>query len=586
MRDLIFAPELIAMRASQFFIATLKEAPADAEIVSHKLMLRAGLIRRLAGGIYTWMPLGLRVLRKVEAIVREEMNRAGAIELLMPAVQPFELWEESGRGPKYGPELLRFKDRHQRDFVIGPTHEEVITDVVRREVRSYRQLPRHFYQIQTKFRDEIRPRFGVMRGREFLMKDGYSFHASFADLQREYANMFATYSRIFTRLGLKFRAVAADTGAIGGTGSHEFHVLAESGEDAIAFCPDSEYAANVELAEAMAPVKVDAGDTVPMVSKATPEKTRCEEVAAFLGVDLQCTVKAIAVMTQADADKNKLNEFVLLLLRGDHELNEIKTQKQIGEFRFAREDEIVAALGSKPGYIGPVGFSGRVVADRTVATMSNFVCGANVEGHHLTGVSFERDLPMPATVADIRNVVAGDPSPDGQGVLALCRGIEVGHIFQLRTKYAEALKCCFLDENGKEQVMEMGCYGIGVSRIVGAAIEQGNDERGIIFPATIAPFAVVIVPMSYAKSAVVREAADALYGQLQGAGIDVILDDRDERPGVMFADWELIGVPHRVVVGERGLKEGQLEYKGRTDIEATMVAAPDMPAFLQQKLYG
>jgi prolyl-tRNA synthetase len=586
MRDLIFAPELIAMRASQFFIVTLKEAPADAEIVSHKLMLRAGLIRRLAGGIYTWMPLGLRVLRKVEAIVREEMNRAGAIELLMPAVQPFELWEESGRGPKYGPELLRFKDRHQRDFVIGPTHEEVITDVVRREVRSYRQLPRHFYQIQTKFRDEIRPRFGVMRGREFLMKDGYSFHASFADLQREYANMFATYSRIFTRLGLKFRAVAADTGAIGGTGSHEFHVLAESGEDAIAFCPDSEYAANVELAEAMAPVKVDAGDTVPMVSKATPEKTRCEEVAAFLGVDLQCTVKAIAVMTEADADKNKLNEFVLLLLRGDHELNEIKTQKQIGEFRFAREDEIVAALGSKPGYIGPVGFSGRVVADRTVATMSNFVCGANVEGHHLTGVSFERDLPMPATVADIRNVVAGDPSPDGQGVLALCRGIEVGHIFQLRTKYAEALKCCFLDENGKEQVMEMGCYGIGVSRIVGAAIEQGNDERGIIFPATIAPFAVVIVPMSYAKSAVVRAAADALYGQLQGAGIDVILDDRDERPGVMFADWELTGVPHRVVVGERGLKEGQLEYKGRTDIEATMVAAPDMPAFLQQKLYG
>jgi len=571
-----------AMRASQFFIATLKEAPSDAEIVSHQLMLRAGLIRRLAGGIYTWMPMGLRALRKVEAIVREEMNRAGAIELLMPAVQPFELWEESGRGPKYGPELLRFKDRHQREFVIGPTHEEVITDVVRREVKSYRQLPRHFYQIQSKFRDEIRPRFGVMRGREFLMKDGYSFHASYADLEREYRNMYDTYSRIFTRLGLHFRAVAADTGAIGGTGSHEFHVLADSGEDAIAFCPASDYAANVELAEAVAPAKVGAGGTAIMEKKATPNRTKCEDVAAFLGLPLTQTVKAIAVMTLAESG----GEFILLLLRGDHELNEIKAQKAVGEFRFARDEEIVAALGCKPGYIGAAGFSGRVVADRSVAVMSDCVCGANEEGFHLTGVNFGRDLPQPETVADIRNVVAGDPSPDGKGALELCRGIEVGHIFQLRTKYAEALKCTFLDEQGKDQVMEMGCYGIGVSRIVGAAIEQGNDERGIVFPAGIAPFAVVIVPMNYAKSETVRAAADALHAELLAAGIDAILDDRDERPGSMFADWELIGIPHRVVVGERGLKEGKLEYKGRKDAEATMVAASEMAAFLQRKLCG
>jgi prolyl-tRNA synthetase len=578
------------MRASQFFIATLKEAPSDAEIISHQLMLRAGLIRRLAGGIYTWMPMGLRALRKVENIVREEMNRAGAIELLMPAVQPFELWEESGRGPKYGPELLRFKDRHQRDFVIGPTHEEVITDVVRREVKSYRQLPRHFYQVQTKFRDEIRPRFGVMRGREFLMKDGYSFHASFADLEREYRNMYETYSRIFSRLGLKFRAVAADTGAIGGTGSHEFHVLADSGEDAIAFCPTSDYAANVELAEAVAPQKVmrsgipgdGAGGTATMEKKATPNKTKCEDVAAFLGLPLTQTVKAIAVM----AEKEGGSEFVLLLLRGDHDLNEIKAQKVVGTFRFARDEEIVEALGCKAGYIGAVGFAGRVVVDRSVAVMGDMVCGANEEGFHLTGVNFGRDLPQPATVADIRNVVAGDPSPDGAGVLDLCRGIEVGHIFQLRTKYAEALKCTFLDEQGKDQVMEMGCYGIGVSRIVGAAIEQGYDERGIIFPAGIAPFAVVIVPMNYAKSEVVRTAAGALLDQLLAAGIDAILDDRDERPGSMFADWELIGVPHRVVVGERGLKEGKLEYKGRTDTEATMIAAGEMTAFLQTKLCG
>ncbi|MDO8786871.1 MAG: proline--tRNA ligase [Sulfuritalea sp.] len=570
------------MRASQFFVATLKEAPSDAEIVSHKLMLRAGLIRRLAGGIYTWMPMGLRVLRKVENVVREEMDRAGAIELLMPAVQPFELWEESGRGPKYGPELLRFKDRHQREFVIGPTHEEVITDVVRREVKSYRQLPRHFYQIQTKFRDEIRPRFGVMRGREFLMKDGYSFHTCYADLEREYRNMYETYTRIFTRLGLKFRAVAADTGAIGGTGSHEFHVLADSGEDAIAFCPASGYAANVELAEAVAPSGVGAGGTATMEKKATPGKTKCEDVAAFLGLPLTQTVKAIAVM----AEKAGGSEFVLLLLRGDHDLNEIKAQKVIGEFRFARDDEIIAALGCKAGYIGAVGFAGRVVADRSVAVMSDCVCGANEEGYHLTGVNFGRDLPQPGTVADIRNVVAGDPSPDGAGVLELCRGIEVGHIFQLRTKYAEALKCTFLDEQGKDHVMEMGCYGIGVSRIVGAAIEQSHDVRGIIFPAGIAPFAVAVVPMNFAKSETVRAAATALHAELLAAGIDAILDDRDERPGSMFADWELIGIPHRVVVGERGLKEGKLEYKGRSDSEATMVATGEMSAFLKQKLCG
>ncbi|MDD3379650.1 MAG: proline--tRNA ligase [Rugosibacter sp.] len=568
------------MRASQFFIATLKEAPSDAEIISHQLMLRAGLIRRLAGGIYTWMPMGLRVLRKVEAIVREEMNRAGAIELLMPAVQPFELWEESGRGPGYGPELLRFKDRHQRDFVIGPTHEEVITDIVRREVKSYRQLPRNFYQIQTKFRDEIRPRFGVMRGREFLMKDAYSFHTTFADLQREYQRMHAAYTNIFTRLGLKFRAVAADTGSIGGTGSHEFHVLADSGEDAIAFCPASDYAANVELAEALAPKIVGAGETATMEKRATPGKTKCADVAEFLGVPITHMVKAIAVMAGAASDP----QFILLLLRGDHDLNEIKAQKHIGEFRFARDEEIIATLGCKPGYIGPVGFNGRIVADRSVAAMQNFVCGANEAGFHFTNVHFGRDLPSPTEIVDIRNVVAGDPSPDGKGILELCRGIEVGHIFQLRTKYAEALKCTYLDEQGKDQVMEMGCYGIGVSRIVGAAIEQGHDERGIVFPQNIAPFSVVIVPMAYAKSEMVKTAADALYKQLCTAGIDVLLDDRDERPGFMFADWELIGVPHRIVVGERGLKEGQLEYKGRTDTEAGMVSADEMLGFIQQKL--
>ncbi|MDX9736769.1 MAG: proline--tRNA ligase [Azonexus sp.] len=573
------------MRTSQFFFTTLKEAPADAEVVSQKLMLRAGYIKRAAAGIYTWMPLGLRVLRKVENIVREEMNAAGALELLMPAVQPFELWEESGRGPAYGPELLRFKDRHQRDFVIGPTHEEVITDVVRRDVKSYRQLPLHLYQIQSKFRDEIRPRFGVMRGREFLMKDGYSFHASYDDLVREYGNMYATYSRIFSRLGLKFRAVAADTGSIGGDGSHEFHVLADSGEDAIAFCPDSDYAANVELAEAVAPATSRPAPQQALQKVATPGKTSCPDVAQLLAVDLSRIVKAIAVVNEADGGEKT---FVLLLLRGDHVLNEIKAGKLpgLGAFRFASDEDVSSALGCVPGYIGPVGVDAgkvKVIADRAVVAMSDFVCGANEAGFHLAGVNFGRDLPEPE-VADLRNVVAGDPSPDGKGCLEICRGIEVGHIFQLRSKYAKALNCAFLDENGKSQIMEMGCYGIGVSRIVGAAIEQGNDERGIVLPPAIAPFAVAVVPMGYHKSDAVKAAADQLYADLRSAGIDVVLDDRNERPGVMFADMELIGVPHRVVIGERGLASGQVEYKGRSDAEATMLAAADCVSWLKDRL--
>ncbi|MGB7502147.1 MAG: proline--tRNA ligase [Azonexus sp.] len=573
------------MRTSQFFFTTLKEAPSDAEVISQKLMLRAGYIKRAAAGIYTWMPLGLRVLRKVENIVREEMNNAGALELLMPAVQPAELWQESGRWEQYGPELLRFKDRHQREFVIGPTHEEVITDAVRRDVKSYRQLPIHLYQIQTKFRDEIRPRFGVMRGREFLMKDGYSFHTSFPDLQREYRSMFETYSRIFTRLGLKFRAVAADTGSIGGTGSHEFHVLADSGEDDIAYCPDSDYAANVELAEALAPATPRAAATAAMAKVATPGKMACADVAEFLAVGLDKIVKAIAVISEPeDGDK----AFALLLLRGDHELNEIKAGKIAGlsPFRFASEGEVEEYVGCKPGYIGPITVDSKKVAifaDRSVAAMSDFVCGANEAGFHLTGVNFGRDLPDPE-VADIRNVVAGNPSPDGKGKLEICRGIEVGHIFQLRQKYAAALNCAFLDENGKSQIMEMGCYGIGVSRIVGAAIEQGNDDKGIILPPAIAPFAVCIVPMGYHKSEAVKLAADGLYADLKKLGVDVLLDDRNERPGVMFADMELIGIPHRIVIGERGLNDGKLEYKSRLDAEAILVAQDEILDLLKGKL--
>jgi prolyl-tRNA synthetase len=572
------------MRTSQFFFNTQKEAPADAEVISQKMMLRAGYIKRTAAGIYTWMPLGLRVLRKVENIVREEMNNAGALELLMPAVQPAELWQESGRWEQYGPELLRFKDRHQREFVIGPTHEEVITDVVRRDVKSYRQLPIHLYQIQTKFRDEIRPRFGVMRGREFLMKDGYSFHTSFDDLVREYGNMYATYTKIFTRLGLKFRAVAADTGSIGGTGSHEFHVLADSGEDDIAFCPDSDYAANIELAEAVAPSAPRTIAKLELEKVATPGKMACADVSEFLMAPLDKIVKSIAVMSEEEGNKT----FALLLLRADHELNEIKASKiaALGAFRFATEGEVEEHIGCKPGYIGPVTVDSKkvlIIADRSVAAMSDFVCGANQAGFHLTGVNFGRDLPEPQ-VADIRNVVVGDASPDGKGKLDICRGIEVGHIFQLRQKYAAALNCSYLDENGKSQIMEMGCYGIGVSRIVGAAIEQGNDEKGIFLPPSIAPFAVCIVPMGYHKSETVKSAADTLYAQLKTDGIDVVLDDRNERPGVMFADMELIGIPHRVVIGERGLKEGQFEYKGRLEAEATMIARADIISLLKAKL--
>ncbi len=568
------------MRVSQFFISTLREAPADAEIVSQKLMLRAGIIRRLAGGIYTWMPLGLRIVRKVEAIVREEMNRAGAIELLMPVVQPAELWQESGRWEKYGPELLRFQDRHQRDFLIQPTSEEVITDLARNELRSYRQLPVHFYQIQTKFRDERRPRFGIMRGREFTMKDGYSFHADYADLQREYKNMYDTYTRIFARLGLKFRAVAADTGSIGGTGSHEFHVLADSGEDAVAYCPDSDYAANVELAQALPPAAARPAPAASMHKVPTPGATRCEDVAALLGAPLAQTVKAIAVMHE--------DEFVLLLLRGDHSLNEMKTQKLPGmdPFRFATDAEVERHLGCRPGYIGPVGADAgvRVIADHAVAVMADFICGANQEGYHLAGANFGRDLSEPGLVADIRNVVPGDPSPDGKGKLDICRGIEVGHIFQLRTKYSEAMKAVFLDESGKSRAFEMGCYGIGVTRIVGAAIEQNHDARGIIFPQPIAPFQLALVPISYRKSAQVRETCDRLYRELAAAGIEVLLDDRDERPGVMFADMELIGIPHRVVVGERGLKQGKLEYQGRCDQASTPVAMDELIDFVKARL--
>jgi len=571
------------MRTSRYLLSTLKEAPSEAELASHRLMLRAGFIRRLASGIYTWMPLGLRVVRKIEAIVREEMNRAGAVELSMPVVQPAELWQESGRFQAYGPELLRFKDRHERDFVLQPTSEEAITDIARSELKSWRKLPLHLYQIQTKFRDERRPRFGVMRGREFTMKDGYSFHADFADLQREYQSMYETYTRIFTRLGLTFRAVAADTGAIGGTGSHEFQVLADSGEDAIAFCPASDYAANVELAEAVAPAGGRPAASEAMQKVATPGKTSCEAVSEMLGKPLSTSMKAIALMGgAAGAEK-----FVLLLLRGDHSLNEIKATKipALNPFRFATTEEIQKHMGCVPGYIGPVGVSGfEVIADRSVAAMADFVCGANDAGYHLTGVNWGRDLPEPALVADIRNVVAGDPSPDGKGTLELCRGIEVGHIFQLRTKYSEAMKAVFLDEKSESRPMEMGCYGIGITRIVAAAIEQGHDARGAIFPAPIAPFEACVVPIGYHKSVEVRAAADKLYAELVAEGIDVLLDDRDERPGSMFADMELIGVPHRLVVSDKGLAAGTVEYKGRRDEKPAMLPQGEAVATIRGKL--
>ena len=569
------------MRVSQFLLSTLKETPSDAEVVSHRLMLRAGLIRQLARGIYTWMPLGLRVLRKVEAIVREEMNKSGAIELAMPAVQPAELWQESGRWNLYGPDMLRIKDRHQRDYCFGPTHEEVISDVVRQEVKSYRQLPLNFYQIQTKFRDEIRPRFGVMRAREFMMKDAYSFHADKASLDETYREMHDCYSRIFTRLGLRFRAVAADTGSIGGTGSHEFHVLADSGEDAIAYCPGSEYAANVELAEAVAPSAPRPAGKEPLKKVHTPGVRTIADLCAFLKIPAERTVKAV-VVDGADGQP------VLLMVRGDHELNLIKAGK-LEQLRqpvaFSSPDAIRGLFGADPGSLGPVNFKGKVIADRTVVHMADFAIGANENDQHYTGANIGRDFPEPA-VADLRNVVAGDASPDGKGTLDILRGIEVGHIFQLRDKYSKAMNLSFLDEGGKPKVPEMGCYGIGVSRIVAAAIEQNHDERGIVFPRALAPFDLAIVPIGMRKSAPVREAVEGLYRDLVAAGIDVLLDDRDERPGVMFADMELVGIPHRVVVGERGLKEGNVEYQGRRDAKARPVSLQDAVKSLRSIVCG
>lgn len=569
------------MRASQFFFNTQKEAPNDAELASHILMVRAGLIKRLGSGLYSWMPLGLRVLRKVEAIVRDEMNKAGALELLMPAVQPKELWEETGRWAVFGPQMLKITDRHEREFCFGPTHEEVITDIARKEIRSYKQLPLNFYQIQTKFRDEIRPRFGVMRAREFMMKDAYSFHTNLQSLELTYQTMFDAYSNVFTRLGLKFRAVKADTGAIGGDGSHEFHVLADSGEDGLAYCDTSDYAANVELAEAVASATRSAPSAL-MQDVETPKQTSCEQVAALLNIGLDRTVKAVALIGSLD---NGSEQFNLLLIRGDHRLNEIKVSKLDGlkEFRFATDEEVRANLNCPPGFIGPVGVGAhvRVIADRAVAAMSDFVCGANKPKYHLSGVNFGRDLPEPSLVADIRNVVDGDISPDGKGTLSLCRGIEVGHIFQLRSKYSTAMNATYLDENGQTQVMEMGCYGIGVSRIVGAAIEQGNDERGIIFPSSMAPFTVAICPIGYDKSEAVKLAANKLHDELLAAGIDVLLDDRGERPGVMFAEADLMGVPHRLVIGERGLAEGTAEYKARTIAEAQSVPLINLVEFVQ-----
>jgi prolyl-tRNA synthetase len=568
------------MRVSGFFLSTLKEAPAEAELVSHRLMLRAGMIKRLAAGIYTWMPLGLRVLRKVEAIVREEMNRAGAVELLMPVVQPAELWQESGRWDQYGPDLLRIKDRHQRDFVIQPTSEEVITDIARKELKSYKKLPVNFYHIQTKFRDEIRPRFGVMRSREFVMKDAYSFDADNDGMLKSYQSMYDAYARIFTRLGLKFRPVAADTGPIGGKASHEFQVLAESGEDAIAYCANSDYAANLELAEAVAPGVHRAAPAEPLQKVPTPGKSTCEEVAELLHLPLGRTVKCIML--------NVAGKVYMLLIRGDHSLNEIKVSKipTLSGFRWASEAEIISATGCEPGYLGPVGIPADMplIVDRTVALMSDFICGANEADYHLRGVNFGRDCREPDVIADIRNVVAGDPSPDGKGVLEIVRGIEVGHVFALGTRYSQAMGASFLDLNGQPQLMEMGCYGIGISRIVAAAIEQNNDERGIVWPAAMAPFSVAIAPVGYERNDAVRTTADRLHDELESAGAEVLLDDRGERPGVMFADLELIGIPHRITVGERGLKDGKVDYQGRRDSAATAVPAPDIVGMVQSRL--
>ena len=581
----------LPMKASQFLISTLKEAPADAEVLSHRLMMRAGMIKRLAAGIYTYMPMGLRVIRKVEAIVREEMNRAGAIECTMPVIQPAELWSESGRFTKMGPELLRLKDRHERDYVVQPTSEEAVTDIARQDFKSYKQLPKNLYQIQTKFRDERRPRFGLMRGREFIMKDAYSFDRDEAGAKRSYQVMARAYRAIFDRFGLTYRAVAADSGAIGGDLSEEFQVIAATGEDAIVYCPGSDYAANMEKAEALAPAGPRPAPAQALTNTPTPGKATCAEVAELLGLPLARTVKSLVLATdELDAQGAVAKTQIwLLLLRGDHDMNEIKAAKVPGlnaGFRFATVPEIQAHFGTPPGYLGPIGLKRpvKVVADREVALMADWVCGANAEGHHLTGVNWGRDLPEPDVVADLRNVVAGDASPDGRGVLAIERGIEIGHIFYLGTKYSRAMDATFLDEDGKPKPFEMGCYGIGITRLPAAAIEQNHDERGIVWPDAIAPFTVVICPVGMDRNESVKAAAERLYAELLAAGVDVILDDRGERPGVMFADWELIGVPHRVTIGDKSLKEGQVEYQHRRDAAATRVPVDGIAAFVKGRL--
>ncbi len=579
------------MKASQFYISTLKEAPADAEVASHRLMTRAGMIKKLGAGIYSYMPMGLRVIRKVEAIVREEMNRAGAVEVVMPVVQPAELWQESGRFEKMGPELLRIKDRHERDYIVQPTSEEVVTDIARQDIKSYKQLPVNLYQIQTKFRDERRPRFGLMRGREFIMKDAYSFDRDPEAAKASYAVMAKAYRRIFDRFGLQYRAVAADSGAIGGDLSEEFQVIAATGEDAIVYSPESDYAANMEKAEALAPAGPRAAPTQALAQTATPGKSTCADVAKYLNVPLQQTVKSLVLATEQKDEKGAIVKVQvwLLMVRGDHEMNEVKVGKLAGMengFRFATLDEIMEHFGCQPGYLGLINLRKpvKVVADREVAAMTDWICGANVPDFHYTGVNWGRDLPEPDLVADVRNVVAGDPSPDGKGLLAIERGIEIGHIFYLGTKYSRAMNATFLDTNGKPQFMEMGCYGIGITRLPAAAIEQNHDERGIIWPDAIAPFTVVVCPIGPDRSPEVKAAGEKLYAELLEAGIDVILDDRGERPGAMFADWELIGVPHRITIGDRGLKEGQLEYQHRRDAAATKVPAGDVLAHLQSRL--
>lgn len=579
------------MKASQFLISTLKEAPADAEVVSHQLMTRAGMIKKLGAGIYTYMPMGLRVINKVAAIVREEMNRAGAIELTMPVIQPAELWQETRRFETMGPELLRIQDRHERDFVVQPTSEEVVTDIARQEFKSYKQLPRNLYQIQTKFRDERRPRFGLMRGREFIMKDAYSFDRDPASAQVSYQAMAQAYRAAFDRFGLRYRAVAADNGAIGGDLSEEFQVIAATGEDAIIYCPTSDYAANIEKAEALAPKGPRPAASQPLTKTPTPGKSTCADVAVLLNVPLQTTVKSLVLATDELNDKGEIvkSQIWLLLLRGDHDMNEVKVGKLPGfeqGFRFATETEIVDHFGCKPGYLGPLNLKQpvRVVADREVAVLADWICGANEVDLHLTGVNWGRDLPEPALVADIRNVVEGDLSPDGKGVLAIERGIEIGHIFYLGTKYSKDMNATFLDENGKPQFFEMGCYGIGITRLPAAAIEQNHDAKGIIWPDAIAPFTVVVCPINPDRSPEVKAAADKLYTELLAAGVDVILDDRGERPGAMFADWELIGVPHRITIGDRTLKEGKVEYQHRRDTEATPLAVGDAAAFVLGKL--